>query len=55
MIYTFETPEFFDKALFKHFIRMLRDAGVVDTDEAGKLSFDESVRLGRRQRPPRGR
>ena len=43
MIYTFETPEFFDKALFKHFIRMLRDAGVVDTDEAGKLSFDESL------------
>jgi glycerol-3-phosphate O-acyltransferase len=43
MIYTFETPEFFDKALFKHFIRMLRDAGVVDTDEAGKLTFDESL------------
>ena len=43
MIYTFETPEFFDKALFKHFIRMLRDGGVVDTDEAGKLTFDESL------------
>jgi glycerol-3-phosphate O-acyltransferase len=43
LIYTFETPEFFDKALFKHFIRLLRDAGVVDTDEAGKLTFDESL------------
>lgn len=45
MIYTFESPEFFDKQLFKLFIRQLRDADVLSTDEQGKLVFSEQLAL----------
>ena len=41
MIYTLDTPEYFDKALFKHFIRRLKDRKVIDTDDAGNLTFGD--------------
>jgi glycerol-3-phosphate O-acyltransferase len=43
LIYTFDSPEFFDRSLFKHFIRLLRNAGIVNTSEDGKLTFDRAL------------
>ena len=40
IIYTLDTPEYFDKTLFKQFIRRLKDRGVLDTREDGKLTYD---------------
>ncbi len=45
IIYSFESPEFFDKALFKNFIRMLRRARVLSADNDGKLVFDEALEI----------
>ncbi len=45
VIYGFDAPEFFDKRLFKNFIRMLRRAGVLDTADDGKLVFDEALEI----------
>jgi glycerol-3-phosphate O-acyltransferase len=41
MLYGFNSPEFFDRTLFKHFIDLLRERGVVRVNPAGKLEFDE--------------
>ena len=41
MLYGFNSPEFFDPSLFENFIDLLRARGVVRTDEAGRLLFDE--------------
>jgi glycerol-3-phosphate O-acyltransferase len=41
MLYGFNSPEFFDRSLFKHFIDLLRERGVVRISSAGKLEFDE--------------
>jgi glycerol-3-phosphate O-acyltransferase len=41
MLYGFNSPEFFDRSLFKHFIDLLRERGVVRVNPAGKLEFDE--------------
>lgn len=41
MLYGFNSPEFFDRALFKNFIDLLRERGVVRVSPAGKLEFDE--------------
>jgi glycerol-3-phosphate O-acyltransferase len=41
MLYGFNSPEFFDRSLFKHFIDLLRERGVVRVSAAGKLEFDE--------------
>ncbi len=45
VIYAFDTPEFFDRRLFKNFIRMLRRAGVLETAEDGKLVYDEALEI----------
>ena len=34
-------PEFFDRTLFGNFIGLLRERGVIRSDAAGKLEFDE--------------
>ncbi|MEM9530188.1 MAG: glycerol-3-phosphate 1-O-acyltransferase PlsB [Pseudomonadota bacterium] len=39
----FETPEFFDKPLFRNFIRLLRREGVLTTADDGTLVFDEAL------------
>jgi glycerol-3-phosphate O-acyltransferase len=41
MLYGFNSPEFFDRALFENFINLLRERGVVRSGEGGKLEFDE--------------
>ncbi len=40
MLYGFNSPEFFDKALFENFIDLLRERAVVRAGEGGKLEFD---------------
>ena len=41
MLYGFNSPEFFDRALFENFIDLLRKRGVIRAGAAGKLEFDE--------------
>jgi glycerol-3-phosphate O-acyltransferase len=41
MLYGINSPEFFDRTLFKHFIDLLRSRGVIRVSAAGKLEFDE--------------
>jgi glycerol-3-phosphate O-acyltransferase len=43
MLFQFSAPEFFDKTLFRRFIGQLRRNGVLRTDEAGLLVFDEGL------------
>jgi glycerol-3-phosphate O-acyltransferase len=39
VLYGLNSPEFFDKSLFRNFIDLLRDRNVVETSEDGKLTF----------------
>jgi glycerol-3-phosphate O-acyltransferase len=41
MLYGINSPEFFDRALFKNFIDLLRARGVIRVSGAGKLEFDD--------------
>jgi glycerol-3-phosphate O-acyltransferase len=41
MLYGFNSPEFFDRALFANFIDLLRERGVIRVGAAGNLEFDE--------------
>jgi glycerol-3-phosphate O-acyltransferase len=41
MLYGFNSPEFFDAALFENFIDLLRGRDVVRADELGRLVFDQ--------------
>ena len=41
MLYGFNSPEFFDRALFENFIDLLRERGVVRAGAGGNLEFDE--------------
>jgi glycerol-3-phosphate O-acyltransferase len=41
MLYGFNSPEFFDRALFENFIDLLRERHVLKAGEGGKLEFDE--------------
>jgi glycerol-3-phosphate O-acyltransferase len=41
MLYGFNSPEFFDRALFGNFIDLLRERGVLKAGEGGTLEFDE--------------
>ena len=41
ILYGFNSPEFFDKALFQNFIDLLRERGVIRVGEGGNLEFDE--------------
>jgi len=43
LLFEFNAPEFFDKTLFRNFITGLRESGVVRTDDAGKLAFDQGI------------
>ena len=44
MIYGLHSPDFFDKALFQDFIRILREREVVRRNEAGFLEFDDDIK-----------
>ena len=41
VLYEFNSPEFFDKALFQSFIRVLTQQGYISTNEDGAIVFDE--------------
>jgi glycerol-3-phosphate O-acyltransferase len=41
IVYGFNSPEFFDRALFENFIDLLRERGVLKAGEGGNLEFDE--------------
>jgi glycerol-3-phosphate O-acyltransferase len=41
MLYGFNSPEFFDRALFQNFIDLLRERGVIRVGAGGNLEFDE--------------
>jgi glycerol-3-phosphate O-acyltransferase len=41
MLYGFNSPEFFDRALFENFINLLRERSVIKSGEGGNLEFDE--------------
>lgn len=41
LLYELNSPEFFDKALFKNFIDLLRARNVVGTNAEGKITFTE--------------
>jgi len=42
MIYGINSPDFFDRQLFGHFINTLFDKGFIDRDENNHLVFKES-------------
>ena len=41
MLYGLNSPEFFDRTMFEHFINLLRTRGVVRLSNGGKLEFDD--------------
>ncbi|HEV7443848.1 MAG TPA: glycerol-3-phosphate 1-O-acyltransferase PlsB [Steroidobacteraceae bacterium] len=41
MLYGLNSPEFFDRTMFEHFIDLLRTRGVVRLSSGGKLEFDD--------------
>jgi glycerol-3-phosphate O-acyltransferase len=43
MLYGLAAPEFFDRAMFREFIDLLRQRGVVRLDGAGKLTYDDAL------------
>lgn len=44
MIYGLNSPDFFDKALFQDFIRILREWEVIRRNDAGFLEFDDDIK-----------
>ncbi len=44
VLYEFNSPEFFDKALFQSFIKVLTQQGYISTNEEGALTFDDQFR-----------
>ena len=43
ILHGLNAPEFFDKSLFRHFIKSLQDEGVLHQDEAGKLGHHDKL------------
>jgi len=43
LLYGLNSPEFFDKSLFRNFIELLRQRGVVHTDSTGALTYGEPL------------
>ena len=43
VLYGLNSPEFFDKSLFRNFIELLRRRNVIQTSEDGKLMFGEPL------------
>ena len=44
VLYEFNSPEFFDKALFQSFIKTLTQKGYISTNEDNAIVFDESFK-----------
>jgi glycerol-3-phosphate O-acyltransferase len=45
MLYELSSPEFFDKALFKNFIDLLRERNVLGVNAEGRITFTERLSL----------
>ncbi|HXV39993.1 MAG TPA: glycerol-3-phosphate 1-O-acyltransferase PlsB [Steroidobacteraceae bacterium] len=43
MLYGLAAPEFFDRAMFRDFIELLRQRGVIRQDGEGRLTFDDAL------------
>ncbi len=43
MLYGLAAPEFFDRAMFRNFIDLLRSRGVIRNDGEGRLTYDEAL------------
>ncbi|MCL4106524.1 UNVERIFIED_CONTAM: hypothetical protein GTU68_009658 [Idotea baltica] len=43
MLHEFDAPEFYDKTLFRQFIKNLSDARILTEDDSGKLTFDSNL------------
>jgi glycerol-3-phosphate O-acyltransferase len=43
MLYGLAAPEFFDRAMFRDFVDLLRERGVVRLDGDGKLTYDDAL------------
>jgi glycerol-3-phosphate O-acyltransferase len=43
MLYGLAAPEFFDRAMFRDFIDLLRQRGVVRLDGGGRLDYDDAL------------
>ncbi|WP_223239495.1 hypothetical protein, partial [Acinetobacter baumannii] len=43
-IYEFNSPEFFDKALFQSFIKVLTQQNYIRTNDQGQIEFDDNFR-----------
>ena len=43
VLYEFNSPEFFDKAIFRNFIDTLKKVGFLQVDEQGLLHFDHRL------------
>ena len=43
LLYEFNSPDFFDKSLFKLFIKNLKAQDIIRTDEAGKITFTRNL------------
>lgn len=43
MLYGLAAPEFFDKAMFRDFLDLLRERGVIRVDGDGKLTYDDAL------------
>ena len=43
LLYEFNSPEFFDKVVLKHFISQLYSTGLVTPDDSGQLLFDSKL------------
>ncbi|QIO04830.1 glycerol-3-phosphate 1-O-acyltransferase PlsB [Acinetobacter shaoyimingii] len=44
VLYEFNSPEFFDKALFQSFIKVLTQQGYISTNEEGAIVFDDAFK-----------
>lgn len=44
VLYEFNSPEFFDKALFQSFIRVLTQQGYIRTNDEGAIVFDDAFK-----------
>jgi glycerol-3-phosphate O-acyltransferase len=43
MLYGLNSPEFFDRTMFRSFIDLLRRRGVIEVGEGGKLAYGEPL------------
>jgi glycerol-3-phosphate O-acyltransferase len=44
MLSEFDAPEFYDKNLFRQFIDLLKQSGVLVINAAGKLEFEDNIK-----------